>query len=40
MLNQIFKHMVPNEILFSLLDKICVKMDKYYLIDMKKLLLN
>jgi hypothetical protein len=34
MLNQIFKHMVPNEILFSLLDKICVKMDKYYLIDM------
>ena len=34
MQNQIFKHRVPNEILFSLLEKVCLKTDKYYLIDM------
>lgn len=34
MQNQIFKHKVPDEILFSLLEKICLKNDKYYLIDM------
>jgi hypothetical protein len=34
MTKQIFKNGVPNEIIFSLLEKICLKTDKYYLIDM------
>jgi hypothetical protein len=34
MANQIFRKEVPNEILFGLLEKICFKNDKYYLIDM------
>jgi hypothetical protein len=34
MLNQIFKYPVPNELLFNLLDKICLKTDSYYLVDM------
>jgi len=41
MLKQIFKENVPIEILFELLEKICLKTDKYYLIDnnaFKKLL--
>jgi hypothetical protein len=33
MSNQIFKVLVPKELLFDLLDKICLKTDKYYLID-------
>ena len=34
MTSQIFRKPVPPEILFELLDKICFKTDKYYLIDM------
>ena len=34
MLKQIFKNNVPNEVLFSLLDQICLKTEKYYLIDL------
>jgi hypothetical protein len=34
MSSQIFRKKVPNEILFDLLEKICLKTDKYYLIDM------
>jgi len=34
MTKQIFKSDVPNHILFTFLDKICLKTDKYYLIDM------
>ena len=30
MSNQIFKNNVPNELLFDLLEKICVKTTKYY----------
>jgi len=33
MSNQIFKLLVPKELLFDLLDKISLKTDKYYLID-------
>lgn len=33
MLCQIFKHEIPSHILFDLLDKICLKTEKYYLID-------
>ena len=33
MSSQIFRKPVPKEILFDLLDKICIKTDKYYLID-------
>jgi len=33
MTNQIFKKNVPNELLFTLLDKICFKTDEYHLID-------
>jgi len=33
MLKQIFKSSVPNSIIFELLEKICQKTDKYYLID-------
>jgi hypothetical protein len=41
--NQIFRKAVPNEILFGLLESICLKTNKYYLIDMnsyKKMLFN
>ena len=31
MSNQIFKKNVPNELLFTLLDSICAKNDKYYI---------
>lgn len=33
MVNQIFKKKVPTEILFSLLDKICIKEKDFYIID-------
>lgn len=33
MSTQIFKKNVPNELLFSLLDKICIKEKKYYIIN-------
>jgi hypothetical protein len=33
MSNQIFKKLVPHELLFELLEKICLKTDKYYLFD-------
>ena len=34
MTSQVFRSIVPKEVLFELLDKICFKTDKYYLIDM------
>jgi hypothetical protein len=34
MTKQIFKSYIPNELFFSFLDKICLKTEKYYLIDM------
>ena len=34
MTKQIFRNSVPNEILFHFLEKIALKTDKYYLIDM------
>lgn len=34
MSNQLFKKSVPKDLLFDLLEKICVKSDKYYLIDL------
>jgi len=34
MLKQIFKKNVPIEVLFLLLDQVCLKTDKYYLIDL------
>ena len=33
MLKQIFKQNIPIEILTGLLEKICLKTDKYYLVD-------
>jgi hypothetical protein len=33
MLHQLFRRQVPIQILIDLLDKICLKTDKYYLID-------
>lgn len=33
MSTQIFRKVVPNHLLFVLFDKICLKTDKYYLID-------
>ena len=33
MLDQIFKKEIPNNILFDLLEKICLKTDKYYFLD-------
>lgn len=33
MLKQIFRENIPIEILFNLLEKICLKTEKYYLID-------
>ena len=41
MSSQVFKCDVPPKLLYNLLDRICLKTDKYYLIDMnayKKLL--
>lgn len=32
-MNQIFKTIFPNEILFNFLDSICIKHDKYYLLN-------
>ena len=34
MSTQLFKKNVPNEYLFDLLEKICIKTDKYYLVDL------
>jgi hypothetical protein len=34
MSTQLFKKSVPDDLLFDLLDKICIKTDKYYLIDL------
>ena len=34
MLNQIFKTQVDIQLLFDLLEKVCIKTDKYYLVDM------
>jgi hypothetical protein len=34
MSKQIFKKAVPRELLYDLLEKICLKTDKYYLFDM------
>lgn len=34
MSTQIFKNFVPKSLLFELMDKICLKTDKYYLFDM------
>lgn len=34
MLNQIFKTQVTIQILFDLLEQVCIKTDKYYLVDM------
>ena len=34
MLTQIFKIQIPIQIIYDLLEKICIKTDKYYLIDM------
>lgn len=33
MTSQIFKHKIPSNILFDLLDKICMKNDKYYTLN-------
>jgi len=33
MSNQLFCKLLPNEILFELLEKICLKKDKYYVFD-------
>ena len=33
MSNQIFKNCVPNEILFNLLDSICMKNEKHYIFN-------
>jgi len=34
MLNQIFKTQISIQLLFELLEKVCIKTDKYYLVDM------
>lgn len=34
MTKQIFKSNVPNDLLFSFLDKFCLKTEKYYLFDL------
>ena len=34
MSNQIFRQKVPDKLLFNLLDKVCLKTDKYYLVDL------
>jgi len=33
MLKQIFRENVPTQFLFDLLEKVCLKTDKYYLVD-------
>ena len=33
MLKQIFRENIPIEVLYSLLEKVCLKTDKYYLVD-------
>lgn len=33
MLKQIFRENVPTQFLFDILDKVCLKTDKYYLVD-------
>ncbi len=33
MSNQLFKNNVPNSLLFNLLDKICIKTDKFYTVN-------
>ena len=33
MSRQIFRKLVPPEVLYTLLEKICLKTDKYYLVD-------
>ncbi len=41
--SQIFKKDIPDELLFEFLEKICLKTDKYYLIDynaFKKMIFN
>jgi hypothetical protein len=43
MSKQVFKNIVPKNILFELLERVCIKTDKYYLIDMnayKKILFH
>jgi hypothetical protein len=34
MSSQLFKKFIPKEIFFELLEKICIKKDKYYVFDM------
>ncbi len=34
MLNQIFKTQISIQLLFELLEKVCIKTEKYYLVDM------
>jgi len=34
MSNQIIKYPIPSQLLFNLLDKICLKKENYYLVDM------
>jgi len=34
MSNQIIKYPIPSQLLFDLLDKICLKKENYYLVDM------
>jgi len=34
MTKQIFKNNIPSEVFFTFLEKICLKTEKYYLIDM------
>ena len=34
MSTQVFRKILPTDILFSLLERICLKTDKYYLIDL------
>jgi hypothetical protein len=35
MSNQIFKNNIPNNIFFELLDKICLKNEKYYIFNVE-----
>lgn len=43
MSKQIFRNIIPPQLLFDLLEQICLKTDKYYLVDMnayKKMMYN
>lgn len=43
MLKQIFKKIIPDELLFDLLERVCLKTEKYYFIDInayKKMLFH